>query len=169
MSATILLAGCGKQNTISSTPPLPAKAQASATAAATVAPQAALSAWQRGDKPTAISSFLAADWTSRPLFASNSPLNLKESQFESLTDADRQARSSEMMTQLNFLKQVAAAVAQAGRDAASKGDTAQARKCFTKLKQCGTALGSSDSLKLVRLVGNSFNTMADAELAKIGK
>ena len=169
MAATILLVGCGKQNTSSGTPPLPAKGQAGATAAAPVAPQAALSAWQQGDKPTAISNFLAADWTSRPLFASDSPLNLSESQFESLSDADRHAKSDEMMRQLNFLRQLAAAVAQAGRDAASKGDTTQARKCFATLKQCGTALNSPDCLKLVRLAGNGFNKMADTELAKIGK
>jgi hypothetical protein len=66
-------------------------------------------------------------------------------------------------------KQLAAAVAQAGRDAASKGDAAQARKYFTSLKQCGTALDSPDRLSLVQFVGQAFKKMSDKELAKIGQ
>jgi len=168
MAVTILLVGCDKPKTSSGTQPSPAKEQPSATASAPVA-QAAVSAWRRGDKATAISSFLAAEWTARPLFASDSPLNLAEDQFKSLSDADRQAKSGEMMKQLDSLKQLAAAVAQAGRDAAAKGDTAQAGIYFTSLKQCGTALGSPDRLTLVQLVGKSLNKLADTELAKIGK
>ena len=67
---------------------------------------------------------------------------------------------AEMMSQLDSVKKLAAAVAQAGRDAASKGDTAQARKYFTSLKQCGTALDSPDCLSLVQLVGKAFKKMA---------
>ena len=67
------------------------------------------------------------------------------------------------------LKQLATAVAQAGRDAATKGDTTQTRKCFTALKQCGTALSSPDTSSLVQLVGKALINMADTELAKTGK
>jgi len=168
VAATILLVGCGKQNTSSGTSPSPAKEQPSAASASPVA-QAALSAWQQGDQSTAVSSFLAADWSARPLFASDSVLSLTEAQFASLSAADRQAKSGEMTKQLDSLKRLAAAVAQAGRDAASKGDTAQAQKCFTSLKQCGAALSSPDCLSLVQLVGKAFTKMADTELAKIGK
>jgi len=169
MAVTILLAGCGKQNTPSGTASSTTNGQTSvpAVAAAPVA-QAAMSAWQQGDKAAAVSSFLAADWSSRPLFASNSLLSLTEDQFKALSEADRQTRSGEIR-QLDSMKQLAAAVAQAGRDAATKGDTAQAQKCFTALKQCGAALSSPDSLSLVQLVGKALNKMADTELAKIGK
>jgi hypothetical protein len=61
---------------------------------------------------------------------------------------------------------LAAAVAQAGRDAAAKGDAEQARKYFLSLKQCGTALDRPDSLSLVQLVGRAFKKMADTELEK---
>ena len=128
-----------------------------------------MSAWQQGDQSAAISSFLAADWSARPLFASDSVLSLTEDQFKSLSDADRQAKSGEMTKQLDSLKRLAAAVAQAGRDAASNGDTAQAQKCFTSLKQCGAALSSPDCLGLVQLVGKAFSRMADTGLAKMGK
>ena len=73
-----------------------------------------------------------------------------------------------MLPQISALKQLAAAVAQTGRDAASKGDAAQARKCFSALKQCGTALDSPDRLTLVQFVGKAFKKLADAELAKVG-
>jgi hypothetical protein len=168
IAVTVLLVGCGKQNTSSGTPSAPAKEPPGAASAAPVA-QSAMSAWQQGDKSTAVSSFLAADWSARPLFNSDSTLSLTEAQFKSLSDAGRQAKSGEMMTQLDSLKQLAAAVAQAGRDAAAKGDTAQARKYFTSLKQCGAALSSPDCLSIVQLVGKALDKMADTELAKISK
>lgn len=128
-----------------------------------------MTAWQQGDKATAISTFVETEWSSGPLFAANSTLSLSEDQFKALSNADRQAQSGEMMSQLASLKKLAAAVAQAGRDAASRGDTAQARKYFTSLKQCGTALDNADRLRIVQLVGQALKKMADAELAKVGQ
>jgi len=168
LAVAISLVGCGKQSTSSSNPPSPANERVSTTAAAPVA-QPALSAWQQGDKSTAVSSFVAANWNARPIFVSGSVLSLTEDQFKSLSDADRQARSAEMTKQLDSLKQLGAAVAQAGRDAAAKGDTAQAQKYFTSLKQCGTALSSPECLTLVQLVGKTLNKMADTDSAKIAR
>ncbi len=153
----LLLSGCGKKS-----------GQPSATpSAANPVAQPAMTAWQQGDKSTAVTRFVETDWSARPLFASNSTLSLTEDQFKALSDAGRQARSGEMMKQLDSLKQLAAAVAQAGREAASKGDSAQARKYYTSLKQCGTALSGQDCLSIVQLVGKALNKMADTELAKI--
>jgi hypothetical protein len=170
IAATILLVGCDKQNTSSGTSSSPAEEQGRATSAAPVA-QAAMSAWQQGDESTAVSSFLAADWSARPLFASDSVLSLTEDQFKSLSDTDRQAKSGEMkmIKQLGSFMRLGVAVAQAGRDAASKGDIAQAQKSFTSLKQCGAALSSPDRMSHVQLIGRTFSKMADTELSKIGK
>ena len=46
---------------------------------------------------------------------------------------------------------------------------AQARKYFTSLKQCGTALDNADRLRMVQLVGQALKKMADAELGKVGQ
>ena len=165
MAAAILIAGCGKKSPSGSTTPPPAQAEA---ASASPIAQPALTAWQQGDKAAAVSSFLAADWSARPLFAVGSTLSLSEAQFKALSDADRQAKSAEMTAQLGSLKQLAAAVAQAGLDAAAKGDASQARKDFTSLKQCGAALESSDYMLLVQLVGKGIEKRGDTELAKIG-
>jgi hypothetical protein len=166
MAAAILTAGCGRKPSGSSaTPPTQAEAASSSSPVS----QPALAAWQQGDKAAAVSSFVAADWSARPLFAAGSVLSLSEDQFKALSDADRQAKSAEMMAQLVSLKQLAAAVIQAGQDAASKGDVTQVRKYFTSLKQCGTALARPDCLSLVQLVGQSFIKRADTELAKIGQ
>jgi len=150
MAAIILMAGCGKKSPSSSTTPPPAQADA---ASSSPVAQPALTAWQQGDKAAAVSSFLAADWSAHPLFAAGSTLSLSESQFKALSDAERQAKSTEMTAQLASLKQLAAAVAQAGLDAASKDDAPQARKDFTSLKQFGAALESSDYMLIVQLVG----------------
>jgi major membrane immunogen (membrane-anchored lipoprotein) len=161
VAVSILLAGCGKKDGSSGSSAPTKKQQANAASAAVPVTQLAMRAWQQGDKSTAISSFLETDWSARPLFASGSTLSLSEGQFKALSNNDRQAKSSEMESQLHSLKELAAAVAQTGRDAASKGDAAQARKCVTSLKQCGTALDSPDSLLIVQLVGK-----ADEEEAK---
>lgn len=159
LTISLLLAGCGKK----AGPP-----SSNASAAVPVA-QPSMTAWQQGDKSAAISTFVETDWSSGPLFAANSTLSLSEDQFKALSNADRQAQSGEMMSQLDSLKKLAAAVAQAGRDAASKGDTAQARKYFTALKQCGTTLDNANRLLMVQLVGQALKKMADAELAKVGQ
>ena len=166
MAATMLIAGCGKKSPSSSTTPPPAQAEA---ASSSPVAQAALTAWQQGDKAAAVSSFLAADWSARPLFAADSPLSLSESQFKALSDAEREAKSKDMMAQIASLKQMAQAVVQAGHDAVSKGDAAQARKCFTSLKQCGTALDSPACMQLVQLVDKAFVKMSDTKLTKIGQ
>jgi hypothetical protein len=168
ITASILLAGCGRKNGSSGSSAPPVRQQADGASAAAPVTQPALTAWKQGDKSTAVSAFLATDWTARPLFAPDSTLSQSEDQFRALPDADRQAKTREMMTQLDSLKKLAAAVAQTGRDAAAKGDSAQARKYFTSLKQCGAALDSPGNLRLVQLVGQTFKKMADAELKKVG-
>jgi hypothetical protein len=176
MGATILIGGCGKESPSSSAtpppaPPPPPPAQADA-ASSSPAAQPALTAWQQGDKAAAVSSFLAADWSVQPLFAADSPLCLTESQLAALAAADKQAadvKVNEIMAQTKSLTEIARAVEQAGHDAASKGDAAQARKCFTSVKQCGTALESPNFTKVVQLVGKGYKRRADTELAKLGQ
>jgi hypothetical protein len=125
-----------------------------------------MTAWQQGDKTAAVTSFVETDWSGRPLFASGSALSLTEEQFKALSNPDRQTKSSEMLPQIDSLKRLAAAVAQAGQDAAAKGDAAQARKHFAALKECGAALDTSD-LALVRLVGQGMTKRAETEMLKL--
>jgi hypothetical protein len=128
----------------------------------------ALSAWQQGDQATAVRRFVEADWSARPLFAADSALSLSEAQFTALSNAEREAKSPPMMAQLDSLKRLAAAVAQAGRDAAAQGDHTAARRHFTSVKQCGAALDSPSCLRIAQLVGQAFTRLADAELTKLG-
>jgi hypothetical protein len=166
MAATILIAGCGKKSSSSSATPPPG--QANTPSSAPPISQPALTAWQRGDKEAAVSSFLAADWSARPLFASDSALSLSENQLDALPLAELQAKSGEVVTQLDSLKGLAGAVIQAGDDAVAKGDTTQARKCFTALQQCGEALDSTNCPRLAQFVGQALKKRAQSELAKIG-
>src|ERR1035438_7674828 len=100
MAATILIAGCGKKSSSSSaTPP----SQAVVASSSSPVSQPALAAWQQGDKAAAVSSFLGADWSARPLFAAGSVLSLSEAQFKALSNADRQAKANEMTAQLASL------------------------------------------------------------------
>jgi len=73
-----------------------------------------------------------------------------------------------MLARLNLLKQLAAAVAQAGRDAAANGDRSRASYCFNALKQCGTALDSADCLHIIQPTGRAFKKISDAETARLG-
>ena len=152
LAVCILLAACNRQT------------QTAAPTAPVSSP--ALTAWQAGDAATAVARFTETDWTNRPLFPADSPLSLTEAQFTKLTPAEAQAQSAQMTAQLDGLKKLAAAVAQAGRQAAGQGDAALARKHFTSLQQCGAALQSPDCLRLVQLVGKGIQKLAETELAK---
>jgi hypothetical protein len=128
-----------------------------------------LTAYRQGDKSTAVSRFLAVDWSARPLFASGSALNLSEDQFKSLSEADYHAKSREMLSQLSSLKELANAVGEAGHDAIKKGDATKARKCYMSLKQFGTALDTPAYPQITRLVGQGYRKMADKQMATIGQ
>lgn len=88
-TVSLLLAGCGKK-------PTPSSFNSSTNAPVI---ESALTAWQQGNAAKAVSSFVETDWSSRPLFAASSTLNLTEDQFKALSDAERQAKSVEMTSQ----------------------------------------------------------------------
>jgi hypothetical protein len=163
---TVGLTSCGKKTDSSGSPP-PPKGQQDAASATTPVMQSLLTAWRQGDKAAAVSGFLETDWSVRPLFTPGSTLSLSEEQFKSLSEADGRAKSSEIMTQIDEMKQLAAAVAQAGRDAAAQKDLAQGVKYFTSLKQCGEALDRPDSSSMVKSTGRLIKKMAEGELAKL--
>jgi len=165
IAAIIFATGCGKKSSDTSTTPPPVPNAVASPAAA----QPALTDWQQGDKAAAVSNFVATDWSSRPLFASGTPLNLSEEQFDALPEADRTAKAQELLPQLTSLKELAQAVMQSGRAAAASGDTAQAKKCFTALKQAGTALQGPDCTIVLQYVGKAFEKMSDTESAKLGQ
>jgi len=144
-------------------------ASSSTSSAAAPVAQAAMTAWQQGDTNTAVSSFLAADWSARPLFPTSSSLSLSEHQFGALPAADRQAKAQDISDQLGVLKRLLAAVTQAGHDAAAKQDVSTARKYFTSLKQCGEALDSPESSAIVKLVGQRLKKNADGYLSNLGQ
>ena len=126
-----------------------------------------LAAWEKGDKATAISLFVDADWSKRPLFAPGTTLGLSEKQFQALPPAAIEARIKDIIPRIGELKEVAMAVAQAGRDAAGKKDEVQARKYFTAVKQYAAALESPDCPSLVQSLGQGIKMMADNDLSKL--
>jgi hypothetical protein len=126
-----------------------------------------LSAWQKGEQSAAVRAFIGTEWSTRPLFEPGSVLALTEQQYAALPAAKRASEEAEMLATTRALKEVATAVAQAGRDTLAKGDTAQARKHFDSLKECGTALAASDRLGLLQIHGKALLKRADTELAKV--
>ena len=151
--------------------------QGNTTPTATPVMQPALAAWQQGDRVGAVSNFVAADWSVGPLFASDSILSLTETQFRAqmqpvavpwtVITGGIEAKSAQMIKELRAMKQLAAAVAQAGRDAAAANDVALARKHFSSLQRFGTALDSSNSLAILRLDAQAIKKKAEGELATL--
>ena len=147
------------------------------TATAASAAQPALTAWQQGDRAGAVSTFLTADWTAGPLFAPDSMLSLTEAEFSGqmrplrmpgfMTTGGIEARRVQMTKELATMKQLAAAVAQAGRDAAATNDVASARKHFTSLQRFAAILDTTNSLAILRLDAQAIKRKADAELATL--
>jgi hypothetical protein len=164
IAVTTWLVGCGNESANSSASQ-PSARQDSSSRSFTALP--ALTAWQRGDKAAALANFLSADWNMRPLFPGHSPLSLTEDQFRGLSRAQQDTKSQEILTQISSLKQLAQAVAEAGREAASKGDLTHARKSFTSMKQFGAALTDPTCLQVVQLVGKAIEKSSDSELAKL--
>lgn len=153
---------------LSSAPPAAsAKSRDVARSAAIPTLESALSAWQAGDKATAVSRFVQVDWTRRPLFASNSVLGLSETQFQAIPNSSRRAKMEELLSQVPILKRIAVAVATAGKDAAARKDFADAKKHFTSLEQCGETLSGPDFTLLVQQIGKFMKNLADEESAKL--
>ena len=167
VAATIFLVGCGKNKGADGVAS-PGATPAPATAPAAVTGPA-LAAWVKGDKAGAVDDFLAADWSAGPLFSAGSKLALTEEQFKALSDAEREGSQQEMSSTLNALRELAKAVEQSGRDAAAKGDTDRAGKCFAAVKACGTAMDKQENLVAVIRLGQSFQRDADRELRGLGK
>jgi hypothetical protein len=126
-----------------------------------------LTSWQNGNKVAAVSQFVQVDWNARPLFAAGSALNLSEDQFRSLSRSESDAKTRELLLEVSRLKDVYREVLEAGRNAAAKGDAAEARREFMALKRCGEALDSQDFSLMVRAVGQAFKKTADEELTKL--
>jgi hypothetical protein len=153
------------------------KQGATTTPTAVPAIQPALAAWQQGDRVGAVSNFVAADWSVGPLFASDSILSLTETRFRAqmqpiavpgtVITGGIEAKSDPMTKELRAMKQLAAAVAQAGRDAVASNDVALARRYFSSLQRFGTALDSSNSLAILRLDGQAIKKKAEVELATV--
>jgi len=160
---TLAVVGCRKQ-----TPPV---------ITATPVAQPALTAWLQGDRAGAVSNFLAADWTAGPLFAPDAILSLTETEFSRQVKpgwisgfehtARMEAAREQMFKELATLKQLAAAVAQAGRDAAATNDLTLARKHFTSLQRCAAALDTTNSLRILRLDAQAIKKRAGSELATL--
>ena len=150
--------------------------QTATTATAAPVAQSALTAWQQGDRAGAVSTFLTADWTAGPLFAPDSILSLTEAEFSAQVRPSRmpgfvrtggiEATSVQMTKELATMKQLAAAVAQAGRDAATN-DVALARRHFTSLQRFAAALDTTNSLSILRLDAQAIKKRAEKELATL--
>jgi hypothetical protein len=131
--------------------------------------QPILTAWQEGHRSEAVDLFVRANWADRPIFPAGMVLNLTEAQFKSLSDSERQLRGDELTAQLDLVKQLASAVSNAGRNAASTGDAERARQCYSALKQFGVAIDGPKALTLLKMVGQVSIKMADRGLASLGK
>ena len=128
-----------------------------------------LAGWQAGNKAAAIKLFSETDWAKRPLFAAGSTLALSEKQFVALPRDQQTSASTELLQQGKILRELVAAVRQAGLDAAAQRDIAQARNYFAAIQQCGEALDGPEATALVNLLGRAFQKLAEAELAKLGQ
>ncbi len=167
-AASILLVGCSEQSS-SSNEAAPLANEGITASVAVPVLQPAMTSWQQGDKSAAVSKFLEADWSARPLFPANSPMGLSLDQIKALSAAEKEAQAGQMASEVGLLNALLVAAMQAGDDAAAKGDTTQARKYFTALQQCGAVLASPQYPIIVQPIGQAFEARAKAKLAKMGQ
>ena len=129
--------------------------------------QPILTAWQQGDQATAVQRFVEADWTRRPLFASDSPLNFTEKQFAALSPSEQEVKAKQFMARVPELRELGMAVLNAGNDAAEKKDMVKARTYIVAVQHYGEALNHADHPAIVQLVGKALKKMSDTALGKL--
>ncbi|MBC8126655.1 MAG: protein kinase [Gloeobacteraceae cyanobacterium ES-bin-144] len=126
-----------------------------------------LEALEKKDEAAAVARFLEANWTVRPLFATDSVLGLTESRFAALSADERASRSARMKSEIDNLRQLGTAVAKSGDLAAENGDVPQAQACFSALKRFGRAMDDPGGLLVVRLLGQSIEKEANRKLTNL--
>jgi hypothetical protein len=166
LAVMVFLAGCGKRSGSPSGSTSPSTTTIDGSSSSL---ESALTAWDQGDNEEALSSFLKADWNTRPSSTIGPILSLSQKQYESLSDAGRRTKSIEVTARLQSLRLLATAVEQVGSDAAAKGDMTQARRCFSSLKKCGLALEDPDYMQIVQWTSRSMQKTAGQEMAKLGE
>jgi len=138
----------------------------------------ALTAWQQGDRPSAVSNFVATDWAAGPVFGPDSVLSLSEEQFKAgiqpvlasgapTATVTVKALQTRMMDELKTMKQLVGAVAQAGREAAATNNVALARQHFESVQRYATTLNTTNSLAILRLDAQAALKLAQRELAAL--
>ena len=120
----------------------------------------AMTLWRAGKTNEAAATFLAVDFTKRPLFPFGSVLNYTEAQFVALPDAAREKMSKQMMDDIQVLKQISAHVRDMGESAEAAGDKTKAAACRAQLLKGGAAFNQPDSLALLKLVGKALMKMS---------
>ena len=153
-----LMAGCRQNNQTQS-----AKAPLPAPSGERTALEQSISAWTSGDKAGAVTQFLQIDWTKGKPFSTGSVLHYSEAEFAALPPGTR-TKLDEKMGDITALKELCKQVGQQGRDAAAKGDKAEAAKYFNAINQCGERLDRPDCLVLLQQVGKALKKLAAKEV-----
>lgn len=171
--AVVLSSGCGNKG-----PETKAPGHEAAQAPGSITAESVIAAFKQGDRTGAIEKFVRVDWTRRPLFATDSLLNLSEEQFKEKILALRQAArpgavplskeeqelSEKLMSEIRTLKELVRAVADEAKAAVARGDRATAHRYYTAIRECGQALQSQEFTQLVQLAGKGFVKLADEGL-----
>lgn len=181
IAIAVVLTGCGKNQNASQNSPEQTNATASALATnavpassqptvsvSTPVAQPILTTWQEGHQSSAVAQFVAANWNGRPLFPNGMALNFTDADLNGLQPAGRQLKAVELDAQIGLIEQIVTAVNNAGQQAASKGDTAQAKEYFTALANFGAALDDPARPQVVRHVGMVAKNMAKNGLTTPG-
>lgn len=159
------LAGCGDQSASKTMP----KEGATAVGGKATPLEESLARWRAGDQAGAIQRFLEIDWNkSKPAFAPNSPLSLREKDLLTMSAAERERLVGEAMVQLKDLKQLAAAVREKGTSSAV-ADPALAQRCHAKLDECGAALDQPEALKILQLTAQAIGKMGASAANQPGR
>ncbi|MBL9136599.1 MAG: hypothetical protein JNK85_12050, partial [Verrucomicrobiales bacterium] len=120
----------------------------------------ALRSWREGKKEEALATFMAVDFTRRPLFPKGSPLGYSERDYVALPRAVNDKLQPQIIEETKRMKGLAVSVKEAATRASQRGDVPQAERYLKQLKQCGEALAHPDSLALLQMVGKAFTRLA---------
>src|SRR5215469_11173057 len=114
VAAVVLLAGGSKGDQTSNAPAPSTVAPQHTVPVSTPVLQPIFTAFQVGNTAQAVDLFTQANWSGRPIFPSGMALGLTDAQFKAIPESERKLKMNEMLTQLDLVKRLAAAISNAG-------------------------------------------------------
>jgi hypothetical protein len=126
-----------------------------------------LAAWEADKKNEAAAQFVELDWNATETLSQVPLLNLAESEFQALSQNERNETQQAAMNLIATLRGLARQVIANAEEAEAAGDSESAEKQYEAVREFGAALVSPQRLQIFQMVGKAYTQVgADGPAAR---